>query len=243
MNDGSAKEVVMADRRDLLPVLAHPKVAKKGDFVFVWGDDGPLSIDIVQVRAVTADDNLRLEGRKRAYPRCDILPPTKHRKAKYLEWLAISAAPVVGSFKPSTPPPPVLQAASSSPHVVGRPELVISEVEVSRSPSNYVDVRFSIKNIGHATVTIDGYQWNGKRQRRGEERPYAESGDVHFLVFQVESNGQVYPGHVSHHRVSISSDVGAGPMRLYMPSAILGGAIGTYTVLVVSVPWPTPGVN
>jgi hypothetical protein len=243
MNDGSAKEVVMADRRDLLPVLAHPKVAKKGDFVFVWGDDGPLSIDIVQVRAVTADDNLRLEGRKRAYPRCDILPPTKHRKAKYLEWLAQSAAPVVGAFRPTTSPPPVPQASSSSPHVVGRPELVISDVEVTRSPSNYVDVRFSITNNGPATVELDGYQWDGQRRKAGEDRPYAEAGDEQFLVFQVDSNGKVYPGRVSHHRVAISSDVGAGPMRLYMPSAILGGAIGTYTVLVVSVPWPTPGVN
>lgn len=229
------------DRRHLLPDLVHPKQAKVGDYVLAWGTASSPFVDILQVTAVTRNGDLRLEGREQAYRRTDLLPPTEHRKQQYLEGLRLSAFPVVGAFTPSSPLPKYPQEPRTSPHVVGRPELAITEIEVSRSPSDYVDIRFGVQNNGSATVTLGEYQWEEDAELDKDRTPFAYLGDEWFKVFQVERAGRLYPGQASHHRVVVSNRAGAGSMRVFIPSGILGGAFGTYIMLAIEVPPPGAG--
>ena len=255
------------DKRHLLPSLVHPKQAKVGDYVFVRLFDFPF-VDIVQVTEVKHngsmfkdDETLCVEGHYHAYPRVNstecisigvhvgvasddpayphsvLLPPTKYRKQQYLDGFL----PVVGAFTPTSPLPKYPQEATTSPHVVGRPELAIAITGVSRSASNYVEIRISVQNNGAATVLLGEYEWEWKEEADFDvdQTPFAYLADERFTVFQVEGGGgklHLYPGRVSYYRVAVSNRAGAGAMRVYIPSGVLGGALGTYTMLAVEVP-------
>jgi hypothetical protein len=233
---GMAETGGAVDKRHLLPSLVHPKQAKVGDYVFVWAVPGSSSIEIVQVSEVTRNGYLRVEGRDQCYRRGELLPPTEHRKQQYLEGLRLAAYPVVGEFTPADPLPKFPPEPKTSPHVVGRPELAMTNLEVSRSPSDYLDIRFSLRNDGGATVALGEYQWEENADLDRDRVPFAYLGDERYKVFQVEGGGKLYPRHVAHYRVVVSKWAGVGNMRLFIPSGILGGAIGTYTMLVFDTP-------
>ncbi len=224
----------MEDKQNLLTSLVHPKEAKVGDFVFVWGGDGP---EIVQITAVARGGKVRVEGNKTPILRTALLPPTSHRKQQYLERLKLSRVPVVGAFISPTPLPKFPAEQYTSPHVVGRPNLVLSDLEVTRSPSDYLDIRFSLRNDGDVTVTLAGYQHEYDREDK-DRVPFAYMGDQRHVVFQVEGDTKVYPGRLAHFRTVASNRAGHGEMRLFIPSSVLGGAIGTYTMFVFTAPAP-----
>jgi hypothetical protein len=231
------------DKRHLLPKVVHPKQAKRGDYVFIW--HGPLSagrpsIDIVQVTGVTRNGNLRVEGREQDCRQADLLPPTEHRKQQYIQGLQLAAGPVVGAFTPTELLPKFPQEPKGSPHVVGRPELRVMGVAVSRSPSDYVDIRFTLTNQGSETISLDAYECGEDDGRDKDGVPFAYLGDQRFKVFQVAGGGKLHAGRVAQYRVVVSNRAGAGPMRLFIPSGILGGAVGTYTMLVFNTP---PGLG
>lgn len=228
----------MEDKRHLLSSLIHPKRANIGDYVFVWGAPHSPSIDIVQVVEVTKDGHFRVEGRDQTYRPTDLLPPTEHRKRQYLEALRIAACPVVGAFTATEPLPKFPTDSKSSQHVVGRPELQITEVTVTRTPSNYLDTRFSLLNEGSATISLGNYTWGDKDDRDKDSVPFAYVGDQWYKVFAVEGGGNLYPGRAANYRVVVSNRAGTGTMRLFIPSGILAGAIGTYTLLKFDTPLP-----
>jgi hypothetical protein len=233
---GGRAESADMDKRQLLPKVVHPKLAKAGDYVFVWVSKSAPFVDIVQVREVTRNDCLRVEGRDQLYRRIDLLPPTKHRKQQYLEGLGLAACPAVGAFIPTVPLPKYPREAPTSPNVVGRPELALTTEEVSRSPSNYLDIRFSVHNRGAATVTLEDYEWEADGESDKDQTPFAYFENTRFKVFQVQGGGQLYPGRVLHYRVVVSNRAGPGAMRVFIPSGLLGGAIGTYTMFAFDAP-------
>ena len=228
------------DKSHLLPILVHPKQANTGDYIFVWGQHGTAALDIVQVTQVTRNGKLRAAGSDQARSRSDFLPPTEHRKHQYLEGMRLAALPIVTAFTSTCP---ILkfpqETISSSPHVVGRSELAITAVTVSRSPSEYVDVRFGIQSQCTATVLLGEYEWDDDAGLDNDQTPFAYLGNVRFKVFQVEGAGKLYPGGISTHRAVVSNRAGMGFMQLFIPSGVLGGAIGTYTMLAFEVPPPS----
>ena len=226
----------MMDKRHLLPNLVHPKQAKVGDYVFVWVSADAPFVDIVQVREVNRNGCLRVEGRDQLYRRTDLLPPTEHRKRQYLEGLRLAVSPVVGAFTPAMPLPRYPQEPTTSPNIIGRPELALSLVEVSRTPSNYLDIRFGVHNRGSATIALGEYEWEADGESDRDQTPFAYLGNARFKVFQVQGGGQLYPGRMIHYRVVVSNRAGAGAMRVFIPSGLLGGAIGTFTMLAFDAP-------
>ena len=162
----------LEDKSHLLPLLAHPKNAKVGDFVFVYagGSGKHVFIDILQIKKIKRYSYEFSDGNAE-YSGC-LLPPTEHRKKQYLEGLRLSSYPIVGPFRSNGEYPVFPQARKrfpniaipetilkskwlkpfffeelqSSKNVVGRPELSIEIDEVMRTPSGYVDVRIDVIN-------------------------------------------------------------------------------------------------
>lgn len=236
------------DNHHLLAELAHPKQAKVGDYVFVWPLPGHPGVDIVRVTKVWRSGELSVEGRTGRFPRTSLLPPTEHRKQQYLEGLRLGAYPVVWAFTPDEPLPKFPSHTGTSPHVVGRPGLAVIEVYVSRTPSNYLDVRFGLRNDGQVTVALGEYTWHEDDKADPDATPFAYLGDERFKVFEVEHPskqppGKLYPGHTADYRAAISNRAGAGVLSLLVPSGVLGGATGTYTKFVVDAPTPDSAIG
>ncbi len=113
--------------------------------------------------------------------------------------------------------------------------------EVMRTPSGYVDVRIDVINNSTNIVKIFDYDWYDDGDDFNK-RAFSYVGGERFMVFQIEGaeklkpRCRIYPGQKINYRVTVSNEAPSGKMRLYIPSGIWGGAIYTYTIMIIDVP-------
>ena len=101
-----------------------------------------------------------------------------------------------------------------------------------------------LRNNGATTVALEKYEWDADAKIDADVIPFACIGDTRYNVFRVRSReGQAFSGAAVRCQAKVSNWPGLGTMRLNVPSGLLGGAIGTFTMLVFDAPTGESGAE
>ena len=91
---------------------------------------------------------------------------------------------------------------------------------------------FEVRNAGSATVALSEYEWDADANANPDAIPFALIGDRRYNVFRLRpQNKRLFPAASVGCWAKVSNWPGLGTMRLLVPSGMLGGAIGTFTML------------
>ena len=224
------------DTSEWITKLKSPKVAQPGDLVFAPGGPYPSYVQLAEVIEITLNGYLRLTGQDKCRRRTDLPPLTEKRIASFRETIRLSAMPVVAAYRPVRAMPVFPESIHSTSLVVGREDCEVAVKSCARSPSNYVDVRVGLVNRGLFTLLLGEYYWENVQPRH--ETPFAYVSNKCQRVFSVYGPDKAWSGQEVEFRVAISSWAPAGPLSLYLPSGLFGGAIGTYVSLLAQAPEP-----
>lgn len=233
----------MLDRTELLDKLADPDNAKVGDYILIHVENSTRFVEIARLEELISRNEFRVDTRKSLIRYSDTKSPSKHWKKRYIESLRLLSYPLVGPFRPESSIPKFSVHADTS--VVGRPKLIINIESVKRTASNYIDIRLNIKNESNERAIMTQHQWDGEQIDR-DSTPFAYQSLNRHNVYTVAGYGHSfirtgsdvsYPGEEIPFRISVCKRAElAAQTRVFIPSAIFGGAIGTYTTIVINAP-------